>query len=347
MSASYLDNVHAQPDTLVQAAEEYATGAFGTLLSDAAGVLRGHSVTSTGMGASFFALHATRAAMDRAIGRHWIDETCYLDENLETLGRPMDALLAVSQSGETVEGRKLLPRLRNVPRILITRDTTSSLAAEADVVLSQHCPADLSVSVQTYITQIALLELLSAHVEERPTAALITGMHQCAEAISRILTVAAANIEAAAKTLSGADQIYALGRGNSIASALGTALLFKEGAKQNCEGQSAAQFRHGAVEVISASTGVIVFANGGEAARQLDLNLIGELNSYGARVVVISDRDFPDCGAAVHLWLPKILAALRSIVEIVPSQLMAHHLAEENGVTAGEFRNTVPVIVSA
>lgn len=347
MSGTYLQNVHAQPETLRSAASAYSTREFGAALSEAAALLRGRAVTSTGMGASFFALQASRAALDGVLALHWIDETSYLAEDLDSLTRPMDALLAVSQSGETIEGRNLLPKLVDRTRILITRNADSALAAQADVVLAQHCPADLSVSVQTYITQVAVLKLLAARIGDRPTAEVIAGLGQCADAIAAILTGMVSEIETAAKALVGVRQIYALGRGESIASALGTALLLKEGAKRDCEGQSSAQFRHGAVEVISSDAGVIVFAASQPAKRQLDLNLIGELVSYGARVVVVSDAAFPDCGNTVQLRLPAVPPMLRSIVEIVPSQLITHALAEENGVTAGEFRNTVPVIVSA
>lgn len=347
MTATYLENVGSQPRTLRAAAEAYATREFGESLDGAAALLRNRAVTSTGMGASLFALHATRASLDAAFQANWIDESGYLEERVDAVTRPLDALLVVSQSGETIEARKLLSNLADVPRVLVTRDTESSLAKIADVVLPQHCAADLSVSVQTYVTQIAVLEMLASRVDGRDTSSVLGDLRSVAEAVQVVLETMQDDVEAAAKLISEAQQIYALGRGNSVASALGTGLLFKEAAKRDCEGQSTAQFRHGAVEVVSGTTATLIFASSEPRKRQLDENVVGELVKYGSRVVVICDGAFPEVGDATLLRLPDAPASMRRILEIVPAQLMAHHLAERNGVIAGEFRNTVPVIVSA
>jgi glucosamine--fructose-6-phosphate aminotransferase (isomerizing) len=346
-TGTYLENVYGQPAALRAAAARYAAEPFRDALAAAAGLLRGRSVTSTGMGASFFALHAARASLDPALRPHWIDETGYLEEHFDAVERPLDVILAISQSGESVEARKLFDKLAGVPQVLITRDPQSSLARSADVVIPLECPPDLSVAVQTYITQIAVLELLARAVAGADGAPLLADLRQTADSIQALLDTMAGDIEEAAKLVSEAEQIYALGRGNSVGNALGTALLFKEAAKRDCEGQSAAQFRHGAVEVVSTTTATIVFASSAPEKTQLDENLIGELVKYGSRVVVVCDEQFPDVRDATLLRLPAAPASTRAILEIVPLQLMAHHLAERNGVTAGEFRNTVPVIVTA
>jgi fructoselysine-6-P-deglycase FrlB-like protein len=347
MTATYIENVAAVPGTLRAAAEMYATAHFDRALDEAASLLRDRAVTSTGMGASFFALTATRASLDPALRLHWIDETGYLDENVERISRPLDALLAVSQSGETVEARKLLPKLGGVPQVLVTRDVDSSLARQADVVLPQHCPADLSVSVQTYVTQIAVLELLAARVARRETEPLLADLRSVADSAAVVLDTLRGPIQDAAVLLSDADQIYALGRGNSVASALGTGLLFKEAAKRDCEGMSSAQFRHGGVEVVSARTAALIFAGGEPDLRRLDENLARELVSYGSQVVVVTHDDFAELDGVTVLRLPPGPASMRRILEILPSELMAYDLAERNNVVAGEFHNTVPVIVSA
>ncbi len=346
-SGTYLDNVLAQPQTLREAAAAYAGDGFGQALDKAASLLSGGALTSTGMGASFFALEATRRSLDAVVRLHWIEETGFLAERAGALHRPLDSLLLVSQSGETVEGRLLLPQLGGVPSVLVTRDPASSLAGAADVVLPLHSPPDRSVAIQTYVTSVAVLELLALRIAGRETAGFLDALRACADSADRLLARLRSELAVITGPLLRASQIYALGRGNSVGSALGTALLFKEAAKRDCEASSAAQFRHGAVEVVAGNTAIIVYGSAEPEQQLLDYRLVSELVSYQASVLVVCDEDFPDVTGASLLRLPPGPAETRAILEIIPAQLVAHALAESNGVTAGDFRNTVPVIVSA
>jgi glucosamine--fructose-6-phosphate aminotransferase (isomerizing) len=349
-AGTYFENMQAQPATLHAVADSYRTGEGAERLARAADLLRGRRLTSTGMGASLFALLATRGALDVAAGDNAIEETGYLSEHPEALGRPLDSLLVISQSGETIEARKLLaqPGVADVPTVVVTRNPGSSLGEQADIVLPLYSEPDLSVAVQTYTSSVAVLSFLAAQLDGGGTATLIDELHNCADSVGTLLGKLEAEIGAACAELVDAGQIYALGRGNSLASALGTGLLFKEGAKRDCEGSSTAQFRHGAVEVVDQSTAAIVFASSDGEKGQLDQNFIGEMLKYGSRVVVVCDEDFPSISDdVVTLRVPVSTGLSRSILEIVPMQLMAYHLAKHNNVLAGEFRNTVPVIVSA
>jgi glucosamine--fructose-6-phosphate aminotransferase (isomerizing) len=339
--------VHAQPQTLRAAAAAYASEGFSQALEAAVAVLRGGSLTSTGMGASFFALQAARRSLDAAAALHWIDETGFLAERAGALYRPLDALLLVSQSGETVEARELLRQLPGVPSVAVTRDPASSVAAAADVVLPLYSPPDRSVAIQTYVTSVAVLELLALRLRRQDTAGFLADLRACADAAELLMESLGAQLAATAEQLAAAGQIYALGRGNSVGSALGTALLFKEAAKRDCEAGSCSQFRHGAVEVVAGDTAVIIYGAADPEQQVLDHRLTGELISYGASVFVVCDGDFPDVPGASMLRLPPAPAPTRAILEILPAQLIAAALAESNGVLAGDFRNTVPVIVSA
>lgn len=346
-SATYLDNVLAQPATLREAAAAYATRDFREALDRSAALLSRGAVTSAGMGASLFALHGARTALDAAVAAHWIDEAGFLAEQAAALRRPLDALLLVSQSGETVEGRELRRQLPGLPTVLITRDPGSSLASAADVVLPLHCPPDLSVAIQTYVTSLAVLRLLALRLRGQDPESFLAGLRACADAAESLIDSLGPQLAAGAARLAGASQIYALGRGDALGSALGTALLFKESAKRDCEASSCAQFRHGAVEVVAGQTAAIVYGAADPGQQLLDYRLVSELVSYGAGVLVICDASFPEVPGASLLRLPPAPAATRQILEIIPAQLIANALAESNGVLAGDFRNTVPVIVTA
>jgi fructoselysine-6-P-deglycase FrlB-like protein len=347
LSSIFGQNIDGQPDALRSVVELYGGREGRRLLDEARDLFRGKLVVSSGMGASLFALLATRRLLDAATPGHVIEETGYLSENLPSLSRPLEALLLVSQSGETVESRVLQGLAPDVPTVALTRNPDSSIGGAADLVLPMACPGDLSVAIQTYTSTVAVLALLAAHVGGGDVPALLNDIARTADLVEKEIPRLGAEVVAVADHVAGAQQVYAVGRGASIGTALGTGLLLKEAAKRNCEGSGSAQFRHGAVEVISTDTAVVVFTGDQPGVRQLDLNLVDELRSYGAPVVVVgpADDEVPD--GVRFVAVPPAPEALRPIVEILSMQLLSAELAARNDVVPGEFRNTVPVIATA
>jgi glucosamine--fructose-6-phosphate aminotransferase (isomerizing) len=341
---TFMDNICGQPESLRRVATLYGSPDGMAALDAAAELLHGKTLTSTGMGASLYALFATRRLLDATSPGHMIDETGYLSENLEHLSRRVQAALVVTQSGETVEAKALLAADAVRPVIVVTRDPTSSVAKDADLVLPVPCEPDLSVALQTYTSTIAVLALLASRLGGGDVKTVLDDVLRVADRVEEQIPALRDDIVGIADYLGSVGQIYAIGRGASLGSALGTALLLKEAAKRNCEGGGSAQFRHGAVEVLSPETAVIVFTGDHEAARRLDENLTAELKSYGAPVVVFGPR-VPPGGKGIVVR--SVSAAFRPVTEIVPAQLLADAMAHRNGVTPGEFRNAVPVISSA
>jgi glutamine---fructose-6-phosphate transaminase (isomerizing) len=347
-ASRYRDDIFKQPDALRAVADFYA-GSVGTALMDAAVERLGRErLVGTGMGASFFALQATRSAFARSAGALWVEETGLLTET--DVVAPGSPTIVVSQSGETIEARQLLKELRQLgtPAVLVTRDASSSLAVESAVVLPICVEADLSVAVKTYTGTVATLAILADHLAGGNGDAVLGELIECAAVMESMLNTWDDQLSGIADAIDSASHLYALGRRGGVGSALGTALLIKETAKRACEGQSSSQFRHGAIEVASDDTAVIVFASSEPAVEALDRNLVDELVRYGSRVVVVADDGFAVSGDRVAtVRAPANGELTRSILEIVPMQLLAHRLAILAGITPGEFRNTVPVIVHA
>lgn len=342
---TFLDNLRGQPDALRQVATFYGGDEGRNRLSDASQRLDGRCVTSTGMGASLFALFATRRSLDSALPGHGIEETSYLSENLDALSRPADGLLVVTQSGETVEAKTLLSLHRAQTTVVVTRDEGSTVAAAANVVLPLACEADLSVALQTYVSSLAVLQLLATRMKGGDIDATLRGVVRCATAIERLVPLLEPLIEAISEPFVTARQIYAIGRGASLGTALGTGLLLKEAARRDCEGLSSAQFRHGAVEVVSKQTAIVAFTGDRPETAKLDDNLIAELVGYGGHVLAVGAGN--SNASSRRLELPDVGRALRPVVEIVAMQLLAATLARHNAVVPGEFRNSATVVTTA
>jgi glucosamine--fructose-6-phosphate aminotransferase (isomerizing) len=128
-----------------------------------------------------------------------------------------------------------------------------------------------------------------------------------------------------------------------LASVYQGALLFKEVAKMGAEPMSAAQFRHGPMEIIDPAHRYIIFARQSETRpkRQADnslLKLAEDIRKHGGRVLLYADQPFAD---VTNLWLvpvESVRMGLGTLIDSVYIQLLVHELALRAGLEPGSFR---------
>jgi glucosamine--fructose-6-phosphate aminotransferase (isomerizing) len=346
-AARFGADIQAQPRTLEHLCSSYGKGEAFEALRAAAQALTSSAAPPvlTGMGASYFALVAARPTFEREGARVLVEETAYLVEyGLHTL-LPGQPVLAVSQSGHSAESVDLAERMpRSNPLIVMTNNPTTPLARRADIVLPLLADPDLSVALKTYTATVALLLMLA----EQTVAGTADDVRRriLAADMAKAITTAENSLDAMVSFVGSPRCVIALGRGPSTASALGTGLLLKEGAKIPAEGMGAAQFRHGAVEVVDEETLVVLFAPEGSAS-EANRRLAAELYGYGARVLTIGPDDFlPHGDRAMTVSIQAPDEFLAPLFEIVPAQLLTSAIAVARGVEPGAFVNTTPVITS-
>jgi glutamine---fructose-6-phosphate transaminase (isomerizing) len=301
-----LSNILSQPDSI----ESVVVNQSG--LDRAAAAIRGaRRVIVSGMGASLY------GAMQLAqhIPAITIEASELLHYNVEAARDA--AVVLVSRSGETVEVVNVIPKLRavNATIIGITNEPGTTLAREADVAVLVNSGKDEAVAVQSYTGTAMLMLLLAAAVTRADVAA------EASRVPAKMSETIAAARELSWEWLRDLSQIYVLGRGPSLASAYEGALLFNETAKLPSVPISSGNFRHGPVEVVDATFGAFVFATD-PRTRSLDEALAAHIQQRGGRVHVVS--------AEPGYFAP--------VVEIVPLQFAAYHLALMRGVTPGQFR---------
>jgi glutamine---fructose-6-phosphate transaminase (isomerizing) len=299
-------NILSQPDSI-----ESVLANHSELDRAAAAIRDARRVILSGMGASLY------GAMQLAqqVPAITIEASELLHYNVEVA---RDAVVVlVSRSGETVEVVNVLPKLRGVNATIIgiTNEPGTTLAREADIALLVNSGKDEAVAVQTYTGTAMLMLLLGAAAAGQDVA---SEAKQVGERMSR--TIAAAR-ELSWEWLRDLSQIYVLGRGPSLASAHEGALLFNETAKLPSVPISSGNFRHGPVEVVDGSFGAFVFASD-PRTRSLDEALAKHIQSRGGRVHVVS--------AESGYFAP--------VLEIVPLQFAAYHVALMRGFTPGQFR---------
>lgn len=110
-----------------------------------------------------------------------------------------------------------------------------------------------------------------------------------------------------------------------------------ETAKAPAVGMSAAQFRHGPVEVVDENFHAIVIGTQ-PATSELDAALADDLTRMGGHVRWLGPAPKRQPIEALCSWPADVPERFASIFETVPLQLAAYRKAELRGIRPGDFR---------
>ena len=142
----------------------------------------------------------------------------------------------------------------------------------------------------------------------------------------------------------GKRTIVALGAGPHEPSAHEAAIKIAEAARRPVRSHAVEQFLHGPQVQVQDSDAFLVFASIG-AALARTREAVTFVQTLGCEVAWVSPADAPE--GTVHLAVPDVGEALAPIVELIPAQLLAGHLAAMEGVDADNFRRDDPAFGAA
>lgn len=296
-------------------------------------------VVFTGMGASLYAsLPAMYYLNERGIRARAVETSELVYYGLATVS-PRDLLVVISQSGETIEVRRLLGRLpRRRPRVVgITNQLESTLGRGADLVLPLVAGEQGFASSKTYSASVLVALLVAALWSEGTMRRLLQGLAGEMEQYRKLLAEAHEQARTLAESFRQPGNVVLLGRGPSLASALAGALLFKEVCALPAEGMSGAQFRHGPLELLARPLVGVLFAPPGGLLR-VNRALARELMQHGARVLWVSSSRQAVRGSRSFLLPRPRVRELMPLFEIVPLQLLTWELARRVGREPGRLR---------
>ena len=281
-------------------------------------------VVLTGMGASYHALHPLCIQLVERGIRATMVETAELIYYFPALLHPGTLLVAVSQSGRSVEIVKLMEMASGrVRTIAVTNTPDSPLAARADSTVLTHAGAEASVSCKTYVAMLAALAWLGGAQDV---------LGQAAPAAQDYLAAWDTKVRQLMDLLAETRKLFVIGRGASLAAAGTGGLILKESAHFPAEGMTCSAFRHGPFELSGPGTVVLVLS-GDERTAALNANLAADIRHAGGGAFVIG----PD--AEVDPFrIAAVPAAVRPVLEILPVQLVSLALSALNGHQPGNFR---------
>lgn len=346
IKTALLENILAQPEAIRAVARQQLGPGRDAIVRCAEMLHDSKRIVLSGMGASLFSsVPLSYELAERGVDVSAIESSELLYFLLPTVGRDT-AVVLVSRSGESVEITKLLPLLkeRGCRVIGVVNVQESTLARGADQALVVNSPPDQLVAIQTYTGTLAALGLVgAAYAEELASAE--EEMEATAALIERMMPECLENAASWESVSEDGSRLYLLGRGAALAAANAGALLMHEVAKRPAVAMSAAQFRHGPVEVVDKHFHAIVFTSQ-PATVDLDLRFAEDLSRLGGDVRRLG------CGSReaeivpVCEWPEAAPKRFRSILEIVPLQLLAYEIARARGVALGKFRFAPTVTLS-
>ncbi len=240
-------------------------------------------------------------------------------------------VIGISQSGASPDICAVVQdaRAAGAPTVAITNVPDSLLGRSAEVVIPLHAGAERSIAAtKTYTAQLGALALLGFALAD--DAAGMALLRTIPDAIAAALATEPRAAEIAAAIV-GAESMVTIGRGYSYASAWETALKLKELTYVPTEPYSAADFQHGPIALVRPGFPAIVLAASGPTSPGLAA-LSRRIAELGGVVAAISDAPEVLDAAALPLALPAgVDERLTPLVQIIPGQLLAFHLARARG----------------
>jgi glucosamine--fructose-6-phosphate aminotransferase (isomerizing) len=265
-------------------------------------------------------------------------------------------VIAISQSGETADtlAAEREARLKDAKILAICNVVGSMLTREANGTLYTHAGPEIGVaSTKAFtgqLTALMLTALYLAQVRGKLTPALAqTLMQELTRIPHKIETILQrdSEVEDLAKQFFRYSDFLYLGRGIHYPIALEGALKLKEISYIHAEGYPAGEMKHGPNALIDENLPVVVIATRDEsdaASMTRYEKTVSNLQEVKARdgivITVVTEGDRLARASSSHaIEIPAAPELLSPILEIIPLQLLAYHIAVRRGCDVDQPRN--------
>lgn len=366
-SYAMLREIFEQPAALARTVEQYAPGseqAVAAFEPLAEAFARAQRLVISASGSSRHAGLAAEIMLEDLAGIpvdvEYASEYTY--RSTHALVDP--GVLVISQSGETADTLAALreAKARGLSTLAITNNPGSSMAIEAACSLPTLAGVEKAIpATKSFTTQLAVLYSLALYLARfrgRMTLAAAeaygAGLRAIPELMETALPAWVQAIEDLAPELEDSTAILYLGRGVHYPIAREGALKLKESVYMNADGYPAGELKHGPNALVSEDTPIVVLA-----PRDLSdpdsivryekvLQLTRELRRQGGRVLAIATEGDREMEKASNwcLHLPATRELLAPLLEVVPLQLLAFHLAIRRGINVDQPRNLVKAVMA-
>jgi glucosamine--fructose-6-phosphate aminotransferase (isomerizing) len=267
---------------------------------------------------------------------------------------PTTLVIAMSQSGETADTIEAvrIAKAEGTDVLGICNVLGSHLSRLADGMLYTRGGPEIGVAAtKTYVSQVIAMTLFALYLarlrgttDERRLKEIADGTRLLPAAVDVVLNTSD-DIRKVARALRKAQSVLFIGRYVNFPTALEGALKLKEISYIHAEGYPAGEMKHGPIALLDSTVPVVGIATDDRVREKMLSNLM-ESKAREAPVIVVANRgDEEVASVADHVfWVPKVDELLSPIVNVIPLQLLAYHIADIEGKDVDQPRNLAKTV---
>ncbi|MBS4012839.1 MAG: glutamine--fructose-6-phosphate transaminase (isomerizing) [Bacteroidetes bacterium] len=261
------------------------------------------------------------------------------------------AYFVISQSGETADTLESIKKIKSGKgRVFgIVNTVGSSIARETGAGIYLHAGPEIGVaSTKAFTSQLTiflmlalLLAKINKKIKKSELIKKIESINKIPELIKETLKLNNYIKKIAQKYKKFNNFLY-LGRGYNFPIALEGALKLKEISYIHAEGYPAAEMKHGPIALIDKKMPVIVIATDTEdIIYQKVLSNIEEIKARQGNLIIIASQGNKEIKKMANeiIYIPKSPDFISPLLNVIPLQLLAYHLAVLRGCDVDQPRN--------
>jgi glucosamine--fructose-6-phosphate aminotransferase (isomerizing) len=262
---------------------------------------------------------------------------------------PHTAVLAISQSGETADTLAAMDEGRRHGAILwsIVNAIGSQAMRVADGAIPMQAGPEIGVaSTKAFTASVVDLYMLGVLLGELRGTLDAAALRRAVTELAKLPDLVGRALEAGDAARKLADRLAPfqnflfLGRGINYPVALEGALKLKELSYIHAEGYPAGEMKHGPIALLDEHMPVVALATRDGVYDKM-ISQIEQAKTRGAPVIAIATEGDTDMAQKVDhvLYVPAAPEMLAPVVNVIPLQLLAYHVAVRRGCDVDQPRN--------
>jgi glucosamine--fructose-6-phosphate aminotransferase (isomerizing) len=267
---------------------------------------------------------------------------------------PTTLVIAMSQSGETADTIEAIriAKQSGCGVLGVCNVLGSHLTRLADGMLFTRGGPEIGVAAsKTYVSQVTVMTLFALYLarlrgtaNQRRLREVADGTKLLPAAIDVVLDTSS-EIRRVARKLRKAHSVLFIGRYVNFPTALEGALKLKEISYIHAEGYPAGEMKHGPIALLDSTVPVVGIMSEDRVREKMLSNLM-ECKAREAPIVVVANYGDEEARSiADHVfWVPKVDELLSPIVNVIPLQLLAYHIADIEGKDVDQPRNLAKTV---
>ena len=256
-----------------------------------------------------------------------------------------DLVVVISQSGETADTLAALneAKSKGAKTLGIINVVGSTIAREVDSGIYLHAGPEIGVaSTKAFTCQETALTLFALYLKQERgdlSSDVILEIENIPQKIKEVLKKSE-EIRELAKIFKDAKNFLYLGRNLNFPVALEGALKLKEISYIHAEGYPAAEMKHGPIALVDKHMPVVFICPQDNIYSKIISN-VQEVKARGGNIIAITNKkDSSLEDLANHIiYVPETVDELSCILNVVPLQLLAYHIADLKGLNVDKPRN--------